>query len=282
MGWDVVEIGLKHNLPVNDPIATAQEVAKRMKQNVRLVYRNEYEYDIENNVVSISKGPDFIEIGKYEVNNSKDYLQMIASNYQANQILELVGIDKLRKATFASDFAEFIIDDLEDAFELYEIEDRVEHMYIRIFKENIDLDVYIWERWNNWERALHQLKSDSDREWLRNYRMQIYNRAQLFGCNEVIICSDQGPTQSIYANMHYSSEDLKEYARSLQYFRDCNWSTSKIDEWKKHSKHVMFSSLFQNQLVLSDEDFIEVIYDDFSDIDNHSHTQSLIPCKTRR
>ena len=264
MGWDVVEIGLRHDLPVDDPIATAQEVAKRMKQNVRLVYRNEFEYDIENNVVSISKGPDFIEIGKYEVNYSKDYLKMIASNYQANKIQELVGIDKLRKATFASDFAEFIIDDLEDAFELYEIvSDEVD---IRIFKENVDLDVYIGERWKNWERALHQLNSDKDKEWLRNYRMQIYNRAQLFGCKEVIICSDQGPTQSIFANMHYSSEDLKEYAHSLQYFKDCKCSASEADEWKKHAKHVMFSSLFQNQLVLSDKDFIEVIYDDFSDI----------------
>ena len=51
MGWDVVEIGLKHNLPVNDPFATAQEVANRMKQNVRLVYQNKYEYDSAHNIV---------------------------------------------------------------------------------------------------------------------------------------------------------------------------------------------------------------------------------------
>ena len=50
MGWDVVQIGLRHNLPVHDPFATAKEVAKRMNRNVRLVYRNEYEYDKENNV----------------------------------------------------------------------------------------------------------------------------------------------------------------------------------------------------------------------------------------
>ena len=33
MGWDVVQIGLRHNLPVHDPFATAKEVAKRMKIN---------------------------------------------------------------------------------------------------------------------------------------------------------------------------------------------------------------------------------------------------------
>ena len=94
MGWDVVEIGLRHDLPVHDPFATAQEVAKRMKQNIRLVYRNEYEYDMANNIVSTPKGPDLIELGKYDVNNSSDYLEMVVSNYQANQILKLVGIDK--------------------------------------------------------------------------------------------------------------------------------------------------------------------------------------------
>ena len=51
-------------MPVHDPFATAKEVAMRMKKNIRLVYRNEYEYDIANNVVSSAKGPDLIELGK--------------------------------------------------------------------------------------------------------------------------------------------------------------------------------------------------------------------------
>lgn len=29
MGWDVAQIGLRHNLPVHDPFATAKEVASR-------------------------------------------------------------------------------------------------------------------------------------------------------------------------------------------------------------------------------------------------------------
>ena len=86
MGWDVVQIGLRHNLPVHDPFATAKEVAKRMNRNVRLVYRNEYEYDSVNNVVRQAGGEEFVELDKFEVNNSRDYLQMIASDYQAKQI----------------------------------------------------------------------------------------------------------------------------------------------------------------------------------------------------
>ena len=30
MGWDVVEIGLKHDLPFEDPMATAKAVAQRL------------------------------------------------------------------------------------------------------------------------------------------------------------------------------------------------------------------------------------------------------------
>ena len=267
MGWDVVEIGLRHNLPVNDPFATAKEVAKRIKQNVRLVCRNEYEYDSANNIVRKAEGYEFIELGKFEVNNTKDYLQMTVSDYQAHQILELVGEDKLRQATFDGEFADLILSDIKDPFELYEIEGGKDDVYIRIFKENVNLDVSVIERWRTWEYAFHQ--SGKYREWLHNYRMQIYKQAKMFGCQEVIICSDQGPTEMIYNNVNYSADAIKEYARSFQYLiEDTAWvEKDEKDEWKKNAKHIMFSSYFQNQLNLSGEDFVEVIYDDFSDID---------------
>ena len=265
MGWDVVQIGLRHNLPVNDPFATAKEVAKRMNRNVRLVYRNEYKYDKEKNVVSEVNGYELIELGKFEVNNYNEYIQMTVSDYQAHQIQELVGIEKLRKATFVGEFAGLIVSD--DSFELYEIEDNEETLDIRIFKENVNLHVHIDGRWHWWEEAFHS-PSQKNREWLYNYRMKIYHQAKMFGCQEVIICSDQGPTELIYDNMDYSSDNLKEYARSFQYLKDTNWVEEyKKEEWKKDAKHIMFSSYFQNQLNLSGDDFIEVIFDDFSDIE---------------
>ncbi len=89
------------------------------------------------------------------------------------------------------------------------------------------------------------------------------------GCNEGNSCSYHGPAMNIYDNMHYSSDALKEYARSFQYLKESHWEEdSDKEEWEKHAKHIMFSSFFQNQLNLSEEDFVEVIFDDFSDIDN--------------
>ena len=265
MGWDVVQIGLRHNLPVHDPFATAKEVAKRMKKNIRLVYRNEYEYDKENNVVSEVNGYELIELGKFEINNSNDYLQMTVYDYQKKHIQESVGIDKLRKATFVGEFADLIVSD--DSFELYEIEDNEETLDIRIFKENVNLDVRIDGRWHWWKEAFHS-PSQKKQEWLHNYRMQIYKQAKMFGCNEVIICADQGPGMWIYDNANFPADKLKEYARSYQYLQESTWiEESEKEEWKKYAKHIMFSSYFQNQLDLSSEDFVEVIYDDFSDIE---------------
>ena len=268
MGWDVVQIGLRHDLPVHDPFAMAKEVAKRMKQNIRLVYENKYEYDSDNNMVRRKSGYELIELGKFEVNNTRDYLEMIVSNYQANQILESVGVDKLRKATYADEYAELILDDFGESFVLYEIEDSDDDLYIMIFKENVKLDVYVIGRWPTWKDAFQQ-PSSRKLKWLCDYRMKFYYQAKLFGCNEVIICADQGPGEMIYNNANYLADDLKKYAHSYQYLQESAWvEESEKEEWKKHAKHIMFSSVFQNELTLSDEDWVEVIYDDFSDIDN--------------
>ena len=63
------------------------------------------------------------------------------------------------------------------------------------------------------------------------------------------------------------ADKLKEYARSYQYLQESTWiEESEKKDWKKHAKHVLFSSVFNNQLTLSDGDWVEVIYDDFSDI----------------
>ena len=97
--------------------------------------------------------------------------------------------------------------------------------------------------------------------------MQIYHQAKLFGCQEVIICADQGPTMEIFDRMNYSSDDLKEYAKSFQYLKDDTWLEEwKKEGWKKDAKHIMFSDYFQNKLKFASGDSIDVIFDDFRDI----------------
>lgn len=45
MGWDIVEIGLNHDLPVDDPFATAKLLAERIDLNVKLVFYDKFFVD---------------------------------------------------------------------------------------------------------------------------------------------------------------------------------------------------------------------------------------------
>ena len=158
-----------------------------------------------------------------------------------------------------------ILDDLEEPSPSYELEDKEEKLWITIFKENVTLDIYVIERWFNWAREFEE--PDDCGEYLRNYRMQVFNQAKIFGCEEVINCADQGPTMAIYDNADYSADELKEYVRSRKYVEDSNWlEPKKIEHWKKYGRHVKFSDFFENKLSFEDDDFVELVYDDFSDM----------------
>lgn len=271
MGWDVVQIGLKHDLPVDDPIATAKLVAKRMNCNVKLVYNNEYKYNKTKNIVSAQNQDEdeyeLIEIAKFLVNNSKDNLRMTSYTYQAKQILKETDIDTLRKAKYTSEDAKSLLNDIDNDGELYEIEyeDVEADLDIRIYRENIYLDVPMDERWWMWEALFHS--KDFDRNRLLDSRIKFFTRAKMFGCKELIVCSDQGPTGMIYESLDYSAEQLKQYVFSNQFCEESHWyEPERMESWKKHAKKITFSSVFQDDFKLVGDDFVELIYDDFKDL----------------
>ena len=281
MGWDVVQVGLKHDLPVDDPIATAELIAKRTNRNVKLVYENEIEYDKTNNIISYVEGFEYIEIAKFTLDSSKDYLQMIVLNYQAHQILKETDINTLRKARTTSELAKDWLDDIEEQYALYEIYG--EHLFIKIGRENICLDVSIKERWWGWEELFHPMYFDRDK--LLDYRIKIFEQARMFGCMDVIIFSDQGPTELILDHINSSVEDLKQYVNSNQYtdqyykmteqyYRENDqydeftkwYKPEQIESRKKRAKKITFSSVFQDDFKLEGDDFVELVYDDFKDL----------------
>lgn len=265
MRWDVVEIGLNHDLPIEDPVATAELIAKRLNRNIRLVYQNKYTYDARKNMVTAIGGFEFVKVQDFVVNDSDTYLTMTATNYQANKILELAGIDRLRNAQFVNRRLHDLLSDLNNPFDLYEIEDEKGDYDIRIFHDTVDLGVYVMGGWSNWVRYFHDISEY--RDILADYRKQIYERAKMFGCNEVIICCDQGPGEIIYGNMIYPAARLKEFVQTFQYLNGNEWLRGEsVEEWKRKAKHIMFASAFENTLSFSDGDFIEVIFDDFAGI----------------
>ncbi len=260
MGWDIVEIGLKHKLPVNDPYATAQEVAKRLKVNIQLVAHNLFEYDSETDTVSeVKKGDKFIELQKFNYDNSDKCVKLIVHDYQIKKIKETIGKDRLRKTKFSSQWAKDNILDFYP-FELYEIEDdeKVGIPEIRIFTENIDIAIPQMMRWGHFDR-LFRRNDEEAKEYLRKIRKEILDVAKAFECEQVIICADQGPTESIFDNMDMSADDLLEYTMSLKNRETHNgWFTK---DWKANARYINFADYFKGTLNIKEEEYVVVVFD---------------------
>lgn len=269
MGWDVVAIGLKHDLPVDDPPATAQAVARRMNTNIRLVYENKFIYDEKSNTVTYNMDYEVIELGMFTVNEHGDFLQMTVADYQKLLLVKQYGAHKLSKSTYRNFFGNrdtFLSELSSSSFELYEIASNDENeTCIRIFKENVDIDIFVSERWSAWEHYFHNIREY--KQILQDYRMQIYEKARIFGCKEVIICADQGPGGNIYDNMNLPSDNLISYIKHYEYLKGYGWITdSEADEWKNNARHILFASAIQEKPDLSDKEWVDVIFDDFADI----------------
>ena len=252
MGWDVVEIGLGHDLPVADPIATAKTIAERFGRNLYLTALGE-------TLAYISGG-------------SIPSINLIMSDDICRKIRRKLG------ENFAGDVSQFIkrwLDELrhggreldEPLFMINE-----EEMMINVYSENVDLDIYVYGRWHSF---VHAFKVGDDKneicnlDWLLNYRRQIYEQAKLFGCKEVIICSDQGPTERIYNASYLTSDALMQmvYSRSYIYDQDFLGEGDKGKaEWVKQGKIVYFSDYVTGKVTFEEEEFVDVVIDDFKDL----------------
>ena len=77
MGWDVVQLGLKHDLPIDDPQATAEVLARRMGCDVQVGYYRDYEYDEARQRVYLI--PDvFVPLGAPHRGGSSAYCLRLA------------------------------------------------------------------------------------------------------------------------------------------------------------------------------------------------------------
>ena len=199
MGWDVVQIGLRHNLPIDDPFEMANEVAKRMSRNIRLVCWNDFELDKSNNIVRHDFDYDLIELGEIKVNNSSDYLQMMDSNYKAKQIADTLGFEKVRKLSQYSGSAKSLLRDLD--YHRYDIED--EELQISVYNENVDL-VYI-NSCSFFDREADLVGdaaySGSDVCAVGHLDMQVYNEtALLIGADHHALVFSEGFSRSESGN----------------------------------------------------------------------------------
>lgn len=91
MGWDVVQLGLKHDLPIDDPQAMAQVLARRMGCDVQVGYYKDCEYDeAERRVYSIPYA--FVPLGTpHRGGSSAPSLRLVIGNYWADELNQRIA-----------------------------------------------------------------------------------------------------------------------------------------------------------------------------------------------
>lgn len=52
MGWDIVAIGTNHNLPIEDPVATAKRLLPLYPGPLSIGYFSDWEYNSKKNLIS--------------------------------------------------------------------------------------------------------------------------------------------------------------------------------------------------------------------------------------
>ena len=97
--------------------------------------------------------------------------------------------------------------------------------------------------------------------------MQVYERAKAFGCEQVIYCADQGPTELIYDDMDKGAEELLAYVHTRRYLDDSSWIETEDQEiWRRDGLHIQYADYFKGNIPWREGVWIEVVFDDFSDL----------------
>jgi hypothetical protein len=270
MGWDVVQLGLKHDLPIDDPQATAQVLARRMGCDVQVGYYKYCEYDeAEQRVYSIPSA--FVPLGTpHRGGSSAPSLRLVIGNYWADELNQRIAPYGLSEIDFEETWIRSFLLEGGNDYQLYTLESDDNEdgnaIEIRIFKETVNLALYAVERWSAWAR---HFESTDEEHWLRlqEYRMQVYERAKVFGCEQVLYFADQGPTELIYDDMDKGAEELLAYVHTRRYLDDSSWIEPEDQEiWRRDGLHIQYADYFKGNIPWREGVWIEVVFDDFSDL----------------
>lgn len=280
MGWDIMACGLHHTLPVKEPLKVAEIISKYHKKNVEIVAFHKYVHIKKTNTLKQCEGTFKVlnRVGNFD-SNEVVWMKMI--DYEIKKILKDChgNIDSLN---------------ISEEVDLYWLRDDVEYVNkraiyesgVEIYKENIlfneiidvfpgrwftyaDIFVYPFERYQG------ELIED-----FKKFRVYLYQQCQYFGCTEVMIFADQGPTQGLFDKAHLKSDTLKKYAHSDRWLREDERILKRnmgIEPKSGREPIIIDMVKFLQEGVPSSKE-PDIIFDDFRDFKSHSNIQDNSRC----
>ena len=119
MGWDVVQLGLKHDLPIDDPQATAQVLARRMGCDVRWGTISIVSTMKPNKESILSLLPLCLWLLRIEGGSSAPSLRLIIANYWVEDVRRRIALYDSSKIEFEEEWMKPCLLEGFDPFELY-------------------------------------------------------------------------------------------------------------------------------------------------------------------
>lgn len=255
MGWDLVIIGMKHNLPIEDPVATAKRFSPLCCGPISIGYDDKWKYVEAGNLIK-EKRFGWHEIDRIDAHLPGPEMYFYIQHGAAKALAKQLG-NRISNISFEDEDCRdwFLSEAYEEPFALYELEGKRDSPDPRIFKEIVELHEDFPGRWSQFHSLFEKPYDGEAKKILDKFRDYVYFQMRLCGCSEVYYICDQGPAQVLFDEINRTAEDWKYYMLKGEYLEDGEpVSILNISDYITHRR------------ILTNEDFIHVFYDDFSDM----------------
>lgn len=271
MGWDICSIG-NHKLDTSNILTLAKQLSQIFQINIECVAFADYHYE------------EKVDLGKVVFSENAEWFSLWDDFYYARKISEKSD-EEIEKMLSTGKISEWYLETIQNVRKgfvnyelLYEGDISKRNLYelcsIYIMKDFLSISIMEPFRWFSF---IDNLKEPYPSDYFYQFRLKKSEFYKKIGASEVIYFPDQGTAQLIlnqYENSYW--EEIKAYCIEKKYYeenasRDFYDNKNKLEAIKDYeeldSKIVVnLSEVLKSNFVYGEKDYIDILYDDMSDI----------------
>lgn len=228
MGWDIVAIGLKHSLPIDNPFEIAEKFAPFFENPIEIGYYIEWKYDIQHKLIYRSESFNWKVLSTINSVKKGKPIKMQIIGRCANIIYEHLN-KRIEKFNFIDqDDYDWFLDPILNEYCLYEFDAPDRCIGLRVFSEIVEFDLNIHLRWSVFQDLFREpyQKVKNVIDPLRDY---IKKQSEIAGCNSIFYFPNQGYGERLMDEMNHPSDVWINYMNSRECYKTSDMEGSISD-----------------------------------------------------
>ncbi len=285
MGWDIISVG-QHNLNTSSIKNLAKDLSERLDVNIIYGSFEVATYCKKTHTLIVDFKRGFVEFGRFIRNDDSDRIyHLVDDSHSHKEILNGVKNLQTLNIDIKGDYYSgktAILKEILDNFhrdyvkcELYATDTNILNLYeifsVDILKDTVLVDIKEPFRWFGFLDIFKKEIEEHRKKYFFEYRKQLKRLYTSLGANQIVFFADQGIGEWILDKVwEYNWNDLKEYIQSKTYYTNNQIYKEFTQKEIKEAILLNVSDFFLNNCPLhSDyEDTIDVLFDDFKDLEN--------------